>query len=90
MQRPVVRVCGLILFALMAAVAQQSRAAEGDAANAKPLPPAAKVDIDFATHVKPLFAKHCLKCHGSDKQQAGLRLDKAAEALRGGDSGPAF
>jgi hypothetical protein len=48
------------------------------------------VDVDFARDIKPLFAKCCLKCHGPEKQQAGLRLDLHGDAVRGGDSGPAF
>ena len=31
--------------------------------------------IDFIRDIQPLFAQHCLTCHGSKKQQAGLRLD---------------
>ncbi len=64
--------------------------AEEPAANSDKLPPPAKVDVDFTRDVKPLFAKSCLKCHGADKQQAGLRLDLHGDAVRGGDSGPAF
>src|SRR5262245_58111233 len=46
--------------------------------------------IDFDRDVKPIFAKHCLTCHGPDKQKADLRLDRKAGALRGGDSGAAI
>ncbi len=46
--------------------------------------------IDFARDVKPIFAAHCVSCHGAEKQRAGLRLDRRAEALKGGDTGPAF
>jgi hypothetical protein len=45
--------------------------------------------IDFARDVQPILAKHCLTCHGPDKQKNGLRLDTAAAIIRGGDSGPA-
>ncbi len=45
---------------------------------------------DFERDVKPIFAKHCASCHGADKQKGGLRLDRRAEALAGGDSGAAF
>jgi mono/diheme cytochrome c family protein len=45
---------------------------------------------DFDRDVKPLLAAHCLKCHGPDKQKGGLRLDRRADALKGGDSGPAI
>jgi mono/diheme cytochrome c family protein len=51
------------------------------------LPPAVDRKVDFVKDVKPLFAKHCLSCHGSKKQEAGLRLDQKAVALAGGDGG---
>lgn len=50
--------------------------------------PTAKVD--YATQIKPIFTERCLACHGALKQQANLRLDTAAAARAGGDSGPAL
>src|SRR5688500_2802638 len=41
----------------------------------------------FRNEIEPLFAAHCIKCHGPEKQQGGLRLDRKASALTGGDSG---
>ena len=52
------------------------------------LPPAADITIDFDRHVRPIFAEKCHTCHGEKQQQAGLRLDKRQNALRGGDYGP--
>ena len=46
--------------------------------------------IDFALQVQPIFLKHCYACHGPDEQNAGLRLDRKAAAMRGGESGLAF
>ena len=43
----------------------------------------------FETHVRPILDEHCLKCHGSTKQWANLRLDSRDAILKGGDSGPA-
>lgn len=57
-------------------------------ANAEELPPPATRRVDFETDIRPLFVQHCYACHGPDKQKAGLRLDRRAEALRGGDDGP--
>ena len=45
--------------------------------------------VDYATHIKPLLAKHCAKCHGPEKQQSGLRVDSGRALMAGGDSGPA-
>ena len=45
---------------------------------------------DYVRDIKPLLAKRCGSCHGAAKQEAGLRLDAAALAIQGGDSGPAI
>src|ERR1051325_9806219 len=42
---------------------------------------------DFARDVQPIFLQHCVRCHGSEKQKSGYRLDDRAIAFRGGDSG---
>lgn len=52
------------------------------------LPPAAPRHIDFAKEIQPLFAKYCLRCHGADAQEGGLRLDQKNAALAGGQRGP--
>jgi mono/diheme cytochrome c family protein len=52
------------------------------------LPPAAAVKVDYEKHIKPLMAEKCHSCHGERAQQAGLRLDKRQNAMRGGDYGP--
>jgi len=46
----------------------------------------------FEKKVRPLFAKHCHKCHSVNAKriEAGLLLDSRASQLRGGDSGPAI
>ena len=54
------------------------------------LPPAVDRKIDFANDVEPLFAKHCVTCHGNEKQEAGFRLDQSESAMLGGDSGKAI
>ncbi len=46
--------------------------------------------VDFARDVYPALQRTCVECHGPDKQEGGLRLDRKADALRGGDSGPAI
>lgn len=42
---------------------------------------------DFARDVQPLFALHCLKCHGPEEQNAGLRYDHPQGAFAQADSG---
>ena len=41
--------------------------------------------VDFKSEIEPLFAKHCVECHGPKKQKSGYRLDRAKPALNGGE-----
>ena len=54
--------------------------------------PAAWADeqVDYLSQIKPIFTSRCVACHGALKQEAGLRLDTAAAAIRGGESGAAI
>ena len=36
-----------------------------------------------------ILTTHCVRCHGADNQESGLRLDSLKAILRGGDFGPA-
>lgn len=49
------------------------------------LPPPAAKAVDYARDVQPLLEKHCLKCHGPEKQKGGYRVDVRESALQGGD-----
>ena len=51
---------------------------------------AARAAVDYLTQIKPLLQAQCVKCHGASTQKAGLRLDTAAHALRGGGRGAAW
>ena len=54
---------------------------------AQPVPEPAKQNIDFDRDIWPVLEAKCFGCHGSEKQLAGLRLDRRQLALRGGDYG---
>ena len=47
-------------------------------------------EVGYLESVKPLFTRACVGCHGAVRPKAGLRLDTAAGARAGGDSGPAL
>jgi cytochrome c553 len=72
-----------LLFACLGPMIVASPELRG--ADAKPDP--ARVEF-FESKVRPILATHCLSCHGSEKQKAGLRLDSKPSMMRGGDSGP--
>jgi len=42
---------------------------------------------DYARDVQPIFAKRCYGCHGGKMHMSEFRLDRKADALRGGGSG---
>lgn len=44
-------------------------------------------EVIFARDIQPLFAKHCILCHGPDQSEAGLRLDLPDSATTLLDSG---
>ena len=52
------------------------------------LPPASsKTGVTYATDIKPIFDKSCIRCHGAEKPKARLRLDGLEAALKGGEDG---
>jgi hypothetical protein len=53
-------------------------------------PPPADRDIDYGQDVQPLLQARCYACHGPEKRESGLRLDRKADGLAGGDRGPAI
>jgi hypothetical protein len=76
-------------FGLIVATAALFAPPESGAKPAKALPPAREGKVDYESDVKPILAR-CEKCHGSAKQQGGLRLDRREAALAGGDRGVAI
>lgn len=45
--------------------------------------------LTFAHDIQPIFAAHCVFCHGPEKQKRGLRLDSREAVLRGDRDGEA-
>ncbi len=42
---------------------------------------------DYQTDILPIFTKHCIECHGPEKQKSDLRLDLRSAAMKGGSEG---
>ncbi|HEX4130245.1 MAG TPA: PSD1 and planctomycete cytochrome C domain-containing protein [Pirellulales bacterium] len=53
-------------------------------------PGAPKPGEFFELRVRPLLVERCVRCHGSSKQESGLRLDSREAVLKGGGTGPAI
>ncbi|MGE3310682.1 MAG: PSD1 and planctomycete cytochrome C domain-containing protein [Limisphaerales bacterium] len=45
---------------------------------------------DFNLEIRPILEGRCFECHGAQKQKADLRFDRRREAIKGGESGPAW
>lgn len=41
----------------------------------------------FTARVAPIMEKHCVVCHGAEKQKAGLRVDSFTALMKGAESG---
>ena len=50
-------------------------------------PPSTKQGVTYASDIKPILDKSCVKCHGAEKPKAKLRLDSLDAALKGGENG---
>jgi len=48
---------------------------------------AGETQIDYSRDIQPIFAQHCLECHGIDTQEAGFRFDRRASSTAEADSG---
>lgn len=78
-----------ILLACAAAHADEA-ADSAFAAKVAALPAAVAAPVDFTRDIQPIFAAHCLQCHGPEKHKGGLRLDHSASLQQGGDTGAAI
>jgi hypothetical protein len=53
--------------------------------------PLAAQDFEaFEIHVRPVLVAHCVKCHGDQKSEGGLRITRRQDLIQGGESGPAL
>ncbi|MFN0169247.1 MAG: PSD1 and planctomycete cytochrome C domain-containing protein [Bryobacteraceae bacterium] len=51
------------------------------------LPCLAAQTVDYQRDIQPILASRCYACHGETVKKHGLRLDRKANALAGGESG---
>jgi len=78
-----------VRFAIFAVLSTALAAtAPGAQIDVSKLPPPATAPVDFTKDVQPLLAEKCYGCHGPRRQEAGLRFDVKADALKGSENGP--
>jgi hypothetical protein len=79
---------GVALAALLFTVSYADTPAQKGSPDAAKLPPPAeKQGVTFATDIKPIFEKSCVRCHAPGKAKANLQLDSLASVLKGGEGG---
>ena len=39
------------------------------------------MDRDFKSKVRPFFRLHCIRCHGPDREEGGVRVDEISGDL---------
>ena len=39
------------------------------------------MDRNFKSNVQPFFRPHCIRCHGPDREEGGVRVDKISGDL---------
>lgn len=49
-----------------------------------------KALVNYTKEIKPLLAQRCVACHGEARPRGGLRLDTAANGIKGGKAGSAI
>ena len=77
-----------ILFAVIVSSVAVAAFAGDEGKDPSKLPPVSKkTGVTYASDIKPILEKSCVKCHGADKQKSKLRLDSLEAALKGGEHG---
>lgn len=46
-----------------------------------------EVSLDYQRDIEPILTKHCLACHGPDRDASGFRVDRWKSLLEGGEYG---
>jgi cytochrome c553 len=77
------RSAALAVLGVAALLSLETSVLQADEAAAEARPPT----IDFEQQVRPLLAQKCIKCHGPEQREGGLRFTSRADALLRNDSG---
>ena len=80
------RTTAAVVFLLSVVWGTSGAAAEPNQKDAAAGPVAAEA-VDFGREIQPILARRCYKCHGPDKAEAGLRLNREESAFAELDSG---
>jgi hypothetical protein len=76
---------GTVFFACLLAASGADKKPQIDVSK---IPPAsAKKDLTYASDIKPILEKSCVKCHGVEKPKGKLQLNSMQGILKGGEDG---
>jgi hypothetical protein len=78
----------LLVLVVLVGGSAQARGDEPPVASAATAPEAqGSAPISFNEHIRPIFAAHCVACHGGVKQAGGVSFIYREMAVSAGDSG---
>jgi Protein of unknown function (DUF1553)/Protein of unknown function (DUF1549)/Planctomycete cytochrome C len=86
--RPLRRLSYHLLAIALVVLPAQAIFGQASSENASPASDHGEVAVDYVRDVRPILKTKCATCHNEADASAGLRLDAAAEIMKGGDSGP--
>lgn len=80
--RSIGRALGVAILSVLACVAARGAPPASEQSGSQP-----STGLDFLRDVYPIFQRHCLHCHGPERQEGALRLDRREFAARRGHTG---
>jgi hypothetical protein len=80
-------ILGLLCLLLCCGTVLADEQSSGDQQSTQPSNQQRSSDDAFKSEVMPLLKRHCIKCHGVSKKEAGLQLHSAVRIFQGGESG---
>ena len=80
-------ILGLLVLMLCGGVALADEQSQGGKPSEQFTKQFRSRDESFKSEVMPLLKRHCIKCHGVSRKEAGLQLHSAVRIFQGGESG---
>lgn len=80
-------ILGLFFVLLCGGLTLADEESRGGESSEQPINRDRSLDDSFKAEVAPLLKRHCIKCHGISKKEAGLQLHSAVRIFQGGESG---
>ncbi len=93
MKRRVLAACSVVVFSLLTLACNTAKpptpvGAPSPASGDAPLKVEAKWTGSYAKDIQPIFTQYCVRCHGQNVAENGLRMDSYEGVMKGTQFGP--